>query len=159
MTAVGRDERRADLDRLYLPVQLAAGDGRPSPRNTPTLWPHLARPGLAGALWIVIIIRLSARLFRQTVLKSSQGGAFFSLAGLRAWSGNKAAAMRRRRRRSAISRARSMCAGADLSSMVGSWHINLSELSDSDALGAAARRARPGARDPAADRGRGLDPL
>jgi ABC-2 type transport system permease protein len=46
-----------------------------------TLWPHLL--ALAWqALWIVIIIRISARLFRTTVLKSAPGGAFLSLAGL-----------------------------------------------------------------------------
>ena len=41
-----------------------------------TLWPHLL--ALAWqALWIVLIIRVSARLFRRTVLKSSSGGSFF----------------------------------------------------------------------------------
>jgi len=40
------------------------------------LWPHLL--ALAWqALWVVLIIRLSARLFRTTVLKSTSGGAFF----------------------------------------------------------------------------------
>ncbi|HWT11398.1 MAG TPA: ABC transporter permease [Allosphingosinicella sp.] len=44
-------------------------------------WPHLA--ALAWqALWVVLIIRASSRLFRATVLKSSPGGAFFSLASL-----------------------------------------------------------------------------
>jgi ABC-2 type transport system permease protein len=43
-----------------------------------SLWPHLL--ALAWqALWIVIIIRASARLFRRTVLKSSPGGSFFGL--------------------------------------------------------------------------------
>jgi ABC-2 type transport system permease protein len=46
------------------------------------LWPHLLAL-LWHALWIVLIIRISARMFRITVLKSSPGGAFFSLAGLR----------------------------------------------------------------------------
>jgi ABC-2 type transport system permease protein len=42
-----------------------------------TLWPHLV--ALAWqALWVVLIIRLSSRLFRITVLKSSAGGSFFS---------------------------------------------------------------------------------
>jgi ABC-2 type transport system permease protein len=42
------------------------------------LWPHLL--ALAWqALWIVLIIRLSARMFRRTVLKSAPGGSFFSL--------------------------------------------------------------------------------
>ena len=41
------------------------------------LWPHLL--ALAWqALWVVLIIRLSARLFRTTVLKSTSGGSFFS---------------------------------------------------------------------------------
>jgi ABC-2 type transport system permease protein len=43
-----------------------------------SLWPHLL--ALAWqALWIVLIIRVSARLFRKTVLKSAAGGSFFSL--------------------------------------------------------------------------------
>lgn len=42
------------------------------------LWPHLL--ALAWqALWILLIIRISSRLFRRTVLKSSPGGSFFSL--------------------------------------------------------------------------------
>ena len=46
-----------------------------------SLWPHLA--ALAWqALWVVIIIRLAARLFRKTVLKSASDGAVFSLSGL-----------------------------------------------------------------------------
>ena len=41
-----------------------------------TLWPHLL--ALAWqALWVVLIIRISSRLFRRTVLKSSPSGAFF----------------------------------------------------------------------------------
>ncbi|MGQ0559421.1 MAG: ABC transporter permease [Sphingosinicella sp.] len=49
-------------------VALAAQD--------PRLWPHLV--ALAWqALWIVLIVRLSARWFRMTVLKSAPGGAFF----------------------------------------------------------------------------------
>lgn len=41
-----------------------------------SLWPHLL--ALAWqALWVVLIIRLSARLFRTTVLKSTSGGSFF----------------------------------------------------------------------------------
>lgn len=41
-----------------------------------TLWPHLI--ALAWqALWVVLIIRISSRLFRTTVLKSGQGGSFF----------------------------------------------------------------------------------
>jgi len=45
-----------------------------------TLWPHLV--ALAWqALWVAIIIRLSSRMFRMTVLKSSSGGRFFSFLG------------------------------------------------------------------------------
>ena len=41
------------------------------------LWPHLL--ALAWqALWVVLIIRLSSRLFRRTVLKSGSGGNFFN---------------------------------------------------------------------------------
>ena len=40
------------------------------------LWPHLL--ALAWqALWIVVIIRISARMFRSTVLKSTAAGGFF----------------------------------------------------------------------------------
>ena len=42
------------------------------------LWPHLL--ALAWhALWILLIIRVSSRLFRRTVLKSHAGESFFSL--------------------------------------------------------------------------------
>ena len=43
-----------------------------------TLWPHLVAIAWQ-ALWIALIIRLSARMFRRTVLKSSPGGSFFSM--------------------------------------------------------------------------------
>jgi ABC-2 type transport system permease protein len=47
-----------------------------------SLWPHLL--ALAWqAIWVVVIIRASTRLFRMTVLKSAPAGAFFSLAFLR----------------------------------------------------------------------------
>ncbi len=46
-----------------------------------SLWPHLVAL-VWQALWIVIIIRVSARLFRTTVLKSAPGGAFLSVAAL-----------------------------------------------------------------------------
>lgn len=43
----------------------------------PTFWPHLL--ALAWeALWIVLIIRLSSRLFRMTALKSTTGESFFA---------------------------------------------------------------------------------
>ena len=42
-----------------------------------SLWPHLL--ALAWqALWVLLIIRLSTRLFRTTVLKSASSGGFFS---------------------------------------------------------------------------------
>ncbi|MDQ8756676.1 ABC transporter permease [Sphingosinicella sp. LHD-64] len=43
-----------------------------------SLWPHLLAL-VWQAIWVVVIIRASARLFRRTVLKSAPGGAFFSL--------------------------------------------------------------------------------
>jgi len=42
-----------------------------------SLWPHLVA-FVWQSLWIVLIIRISSRMFRTTVLKSSQGGSFFS---------------------------------------------------------------------------------
>lgn len=51
-----------------------------------TLWPHLLAIAWQ-ALWVVIIIRISARMFRRTVLKSSPGGSFFDLGF---WTGRKA---------------------------------------------------------------------
>ena len=47
--------------------------------TTATLWPHLVAL-LWQALWVVLIIRLSARMFRRTVLKSGSAESFFSLA-------------------------------------------------------------------------------
>lgn len=44
-----------------------------------TLWPHLVAI-LWQLAWVVLIIRMSARLFRRTVLKSSSSDSFFSLA-------------------------------------------------------------------------------
>jgi ABC-2 type transport system permease protein len=42
------------------------------------LWPHLL--ALAWqALWVLIIVRISSRLFRRTVLKSASTGSFFKL--------------------------------------------------------------------------------
>ena len=46
------------------------------------LWPHFLAMAWQ-ALWVVIIIRASARLFRMTVLKSASTDSFFSLAFLR----------------------------------------------------------------------------
>jgi ABC-2 type transport system permease protein len=51
-----------------------------------TLWPHLLAIAWQ-ALWIALIIRLSARMFRRTVLKSTPGGSFFNLS---AWRGRTA---------------------------------------------------------------------
>lgn len=42
------------------------------------LWPHLFALVWQG-LWVALIIRISSRLFRRTVLKSSASGSFFSL--------------------------------------------------------------------------------
>ena len=47
-----------------------------------TLWPHLLALAWQAA-WVVLIVRVSARLFRATVLKSGSTGSMFSLAGLR----------------------------------------------------------------------------
>jgi ABC-2 type transport system permease protein len=47
----------------------------------PTLWPHLVAL-VWQAIWIVLIIRISSRLFRLTVLKSAPGSAFFNLSAL-----------------------------------------------------------------------------
>jgi len=43
-----------------------------------TLWPHLLAL-VWQAIWVVLIIRFSARMFRRTVLKSAPSGSFFSL--------------------------------------------------------------------------------
>lgn len=51
-----------------------------------TLWPHLV--ALAWqAVWVVIIIRISSRLFRRTVFKSGSDGSFFSFGRGKAKSG------------------------------------------------------------------------
>ena len=75
MTTVGRDSGAAAWAAYILPfssplVMVAHG------AQYEALWPHLV--ALAWqALWIVIIIRVAARLFRRTVLKSTPGGSFF----------------------------------------------------------------------------------
>jgi ABC-2 type transport system permease protein len=46
-----------------------------------TIWPHLAAM-VWQVLWIVLTIRVSARLFRLTVLKSSASSAFFNFQAL-----------------------------------------------------------------------------
>ena len=48
-----------------------------------TLWPHLVAL-VWQALWVVLIIRISSRMFRLTVLKSAPGGSFFSFLRRRA---------------------------------------------------------------------------
>ena len=80
MMAIGRDGGLAMWTAYILPfssplamVAFAA--------QYPTLWPHLVAL-LWQALWIVLIIRISSRLFRLTVLKSSPGSAFFNLSAL-----------------------------------------------------------------------------
>jgi len=45
-----------------------------------TLWPHLLAL-IWQAVWVVLIIRVSSRLFKATVLKSATGGSFFSFLG------------------------------------------------------------------------------
>lgn len=44
--------------------------------ETPTLWPHLLAI-IWQLVWVMLIVRISARLFRLTVLKSSSSGSFF----------------------------------------------------------------------------------
>ena len=46
------------------------------------LWPHLAAL-VWQAFWVLVIVRLSSRLFRRTVLKSGSAGAFFKLSNWR----------------------------------------------------------------------------
>jgi ABC-2 type transport system permease protein len=48
-----------------------------------TLWPHLVAL-VWQALWIVLIIRVSSRMFKATVLKSGSSGSFFSFLGRKA---------------------------------------------------------------------------
>lgn len=47
-----------------------------------TLWPHLLAL-VWQAIWVVLIIRISSRMFRMTVLKSAPGSAFFGFLGRR----------------------------------------------------------------------------
>ena len=80
MSAVG-NEGGATMWAAYLvpfssPLAMVAHAAQES-----SLWPHLL--ALAWqALWVFIIIRISARLFRMTVLKSAPGGTLLGLAGL-----------------------------------------------------------------------------
>ena len=46
------------------------------------LWPHLLAL-VWQAFWVLVIVRLSSRLFRRTVLKSGSAGAFFKLSNWR----------------------------------------------------------------------------
>lgn len=46
------------------------------------LWPHLLAL-VWQAVWVVLIIRMSTRLFRRTVLKSTSGGSFFDFLRLK----------------------------------------------------------------------------
>ena len=50
------------------------------------LWPHLIAL-VWQALWVVIIIRISSRLFRRTVFKSASAGSLFSFGRKKANSG------------------------------------------------------------------------
>ena len=81
MTVVGRESGALMWTAYILPFSSPLAMVAHAAKNA-TLWPHLVAL-IWQVLWIVIIIRLSARMFRMTVLKSSQSGAFFSLAGLR----------------------------------------------------------------------------
>ena len=81
MTAVGRESGAVVWTAYILPFSSPLAMVAYAAKHA-TLWPHLVAL-VWQVLWIVIIIRLSARMFRMTVLKSSQSGAFFSLAGLR----------------------------------------------------------------------------
>jgi len=45
--------------------------------KSPTLWPHLLAL-VWQALWVLLIVRISSRLFQKTVLKSSASGSIFS---------------------------------------------------------------------------------
>ena len=75
MTAVGRDGGAVAWIAYIVPFSSPLVMVSHAAQNE-ALWPHLV--ALAWqALWIVLIIRLSARLFRQTVLKSTPGGSFF----------------------------------------------------------------------------------
>lgn len=75
MTAVGGDRGAAAWTAYILPFSSPLSMVAYAAQYE-TLWPHLA--ALAWqALWIVLIIRVSARLFRTTVLKSTQSGSFF----------------------------------------------------------------------------------
>jgi ABC-2 type transport system permease protein len=81
MTVVGRESGALMWTAYILPFSSPLAMVAHASKYT-TLWPHLVAL-VWQIFWIVIIIRLSARMFRMTVLKSSQSGAFFSLAGLR----------------------------------------------------------------------------
>ena len=81
MTVVGRESGALMWTAYILPFSSPLAMVAHASKYA-TLWPHLVAL-VWQILWIVIIIRLSARMFRMTVLKSSQSGAFFSLAGLR----------------------------------------------------------------------------
>jgi ABC-2 type transport system permease protein len=50
------------------------------------LWPHLVALAWQAA-WVVVIIRISSRLFRRTVFQSASDGSFFSLRRRKAKSG------------------------------------------------------------------------
>jgi ABC-2 type transport system permease protein len=56
-----------------------------------TLWPHLVVL-VWQLLWVVVIVRLSSRLFQRTVMKSAAPGRFFDLKAWRAGLGGRSAA-------------------------------------------------------------------
>lgn len=77
MNAVGSEHGALALAAYIFPLSSPLAMVAYGAQND-ALWPHLL--ALAWqALWIVIIIRASARLFRLTVMKSSSGGSFFGL--------------------------------------------------------------------------------
>jgi ABC-2 type transport system permease protein len=77
MTTIGRDGG-ATMWFAYIlpfssPLSMVARAA-----TSESLWPHLV--ALAWQLlWIFLIIRISSRLFRSTVLKSASGESFFGL--------------------------------------------------------------------------------
>lgn len=77
MTTIGRDGGATMWFAYILPFSSPLSMVARA-TTSETLWPHFV--ALAWqALWIFLIIRISSRLFRATVLKSSSGESFFGL--------------------------------------------------------------------------------
>ena len=66
-TAIGAPDSAAAWPRP-LSLVVADGDARPR-RRAARMWPHLVAI-LWQALWVALILRVGAQLFRKTVLKS-----------------------------------------------------------------------------------------